>query len=207
MAGFLDLTGLSRFKSKLLEAIANVYVTKTAHSKALNLKVNKADLESEIKRVLGTLDTGIPVGAIMAFHDVPAGWLQCNGAAVSRTTYAALFAKIGTKYGSGNGSTTFNLPNLHHKFIEGTTTSSEVGKSVAAGLPNITGSTGSVVGYSGQSASGAFSRSDAGDATLQPGRLVTTASISFKASDSSSKYGGASSVQPPSLRLLACIKS
>jgi hypothetical protein len=139
MAGFLDLTGLSRFKSKLLEAIANVYVTKTAHSKALNLKVNKADLESEIKRVLGTLDTGIPVGAIMAFHDVPAGWLQCNGAAVSRTTYAALFAKIGTKYGSGNGSTTFNLPNLHHKFIEGTTTSSEVGKSVAAGLPNITG--------------------------------------------------------------------
>ena len=140
MAGFLDLTGLSRFKSKLLEAIANVYVTKTAHSKALNLKVNKADLESEIKRVLGTLDTGIPVGAIMAFHDVPAGWLQCNGAAVSRTTYAALFAKIGTKYGSGNGSTTFNLPNLHHKFIEGTTTSSEVGKSVAAGLPNISGS-------------------------------------------------------------------
>lgn len=73
--------------------------------------------------------------------------------------------------------------------------------------PNITGSTGSVVGYSGQSASGAFARSDAGDATLQPGRLVTTASISFKASDSSSKYGGASSVQPPSLRLLACIKS
>ena len=147
MAGFLDLTGLSRFKSKLLEAIANVYVTKTAHSKALNLKVNKADLESEIKRVLGTLDTGIPVGAIMAFHDVPAGWLQCNGAAVSRTTYAALFAKIGTKYGSGNGSTTFNLPNLHHKFIEGTTTSSEVGKSVAAGLPNITGELPSVERY------------------------------------------------------------
>ena len=78
---------------------------------------------------------------------------------------------------------------------------------VMFGRPNITGSTGSVVGYSGQSASGAFSRSDAGDATLQPGRLVTTASISFKASDSSSKYGGASSVQPPSLRLLACIKS
>ena len=139
MAGFLDLTGLSRFKSKLLEAIANVYVTKKANSEALNLKVNKSDLEAEIKRVLGTLETGIPVGAIMAFHDVPAGWLQCNGAAVSRTTYAALFAKIGTKYGSGNGSTTFNLPNLHHKFIEGTTTSSEVGKSVAAGLPNITG--------------------------------------------------------------------
>ena len=207
MAGFLDLTGLSRFKSKLLEAIANVYVTKTAHSKALNLKVNKADLESEIKRVLGTLDTGIPVGAIMAFHDVPAGWLQCNGAAVSRTTYAALFAKIGTKYGSGNGSTTFNLPNLHHKFIEGTTTSSEVGKSVAAGLPNITGEFPNNDNEYEKYYSGAFSigsvrlsgYSDAGDSTGQTGL--------FRASRSSSTYGSSTTVQPSSVRSLFCIKS
>jgi len=41
----------------------------------------------------------------------PTGWLICNGANVSRTTYAALFAVIGTTYGSGDGSTTFNLPN------------------------------------------------------------------------------------------------
>ena len=81
----------------------------------------------------------VPTGMISAFHTVPDGWLQCNGAAVSRTTYAALFAVIGTKYGSGDGSTTFNLPNLHHKFIEGTNTQSEVGQSVSAGLPNITG--------------------------------------------------------------------
>ena len=55
----------------------------------------------------------VPTGMISAFHTVPEGWLQCNGAAVSRTTYAALFAVVGTKYGSGDGSTTFNLPNLH----------------------------------------------------------------------------------------------
>ncbi len=207
MAGFLDLTGLSRFKSKLLEAIANVYVTKTAHSKALNLKVNKADLESEIKRVLGTLDTGIPVGAIMAFHDVPAGWLQCNGAAVSRTTYAALFAKIGTKYGSGNGSTTFNLPNLHHKFIEGTTTSSEVGKSVSAGLPNITGEFPNNDTEYEKYYSGAFSigsvrlsgYSDEGDSAGRTGL--------FRASRSSSTYGSSTTVQPSSVRSLFCIKS
>lgn len=42
---------------------------------------------------------------------VPAGWLECNGQAVSRTTYAGLFAVIGTTYGVGDGSTTFNLPN------------------------------------------------------------------------------------------------
>jgi hypothetical protein len=202
MAGFLDLTGLSRFKSKLLEAIANVYVTKTAHSKALNLKVNKADLESEIKRVLGTLDTGIPVGAIMAFHDVPAGWLQCNGAAVSRTTYAALFAKIGTKYGSGNGSTTFNLPNLHHKFIEGTTTSSEVGKSVAAGLPNISGSF--VAVFNGNGVSGAFSGNGSGRS--KNGTDWDGQKINFSASSSSGIYGKSSSVQPASIRCLAIIK-
>jgi microcystin-dependent protein len=42
----------------------------------------------------------------------PNGWLLCDGSAVSRTTYARLFSAIGTKYGSGNGSTTFNLPNF-----------------------------------------------------------------------------------------------
>lgn len=200
MAGFLDLTGLSRFKSKLLEAIANVYVTKTAHSKALNLKVNKADLESEIKRVLGTLDTGIPVGAIMAFHDVPAGWLQCNGAAVSRTTYAALFAVIGTKYGSGNGSTTFNLPNLHHKFIEGTNTTSEVGQSVSAGLPNITGTvTASWVG-----GTGAFK--DAGNGNCSDGELNGPTKIDFSASRASNLYGSSSTVQPAAVLSLLCIK-
>ena len=210
MAGFLDLTGLSRFKSKLLEAIANVYVTKTAHSKALNLKVNKADLESEIKRVLGTLDTGIPVGAIMAFHDVPAGWLQCNGAAVSRTTYAALFAKIGTKYGSGDGSTTFNLPNLHHKFIEGTNTTSEVGRSVSDGLPNITGNV-MVGGYQLMTSNhtGAFFGSDYGTADYH-GRDVrqnVPTTFGIDASRSSAVYGRSSTVQPASTRMLLCIKT
>jgi microcystin-dependent protein len=43
---------------------------------------------------------------------VPAGWLLCDGTAVSRTTYSSLFTAIGTAYGAGNGSTTFNVPNL-----------------------------------------------------------------------------------------------
>ena len=42
----------------------------------------------------------------------PAGWLLCNGQAVSRTTYANLFSVLGTAYGQGNGSTTFNVPDL-----------------------------------------------------------------------------------------------
>jgi microcystin-dependent protein len=57
--------------------------------------------------------------AVFPFNALPTGYLECNGAAVSRTTYAALFAKIGTTYGAGDGSTTFNLPDLRGEFIRG----------------------------------------------------------------------------------------
>lgn len=55
---------------------------------------------------------GVPIGAQMAYvgTTAPNGWLLCYGQAVSRTTYALLFAKAGTAYGAGNGTTTFNLP-------------------------------------------------------------------------------------------------
>lgn len=43
---------------------------------------------------------------------IPAGWLECNGQAVSRTTYAELFAQISTTFGAGNGTTTFNVPTI-----------------------------------------------------------------------------------------------
>lgn len=151
----------------------------------------------------------VPTGMISAFNNVPEGWLQCNGAAVSRTTYAALFAVIGTKYGSGNGSTTFNLPNLHHKFIEGTTTSSEVGKSVAAGLPNITGSIKPFdVACADFTASGALSGGKS--STPWNGKTAvsskTITDITFSASLSNSMYGAASDVHPASLRLIHCVK-
>lgn len=56
----------------------------------------------------------VPAGIIAptARSSAPTGWLLCDGSAVSRTTYAALFTAIGTTFGSGNGSTTFNVPNL-----------------------------------------------------------------------------------------------
>lgn len=50
---------------------------------------------------------------------IPAGWLKCNGAAVSRTLYAALFNVIGTTYGAGDGSTTFNVPDMRGEFLRG----------------------------------------------------------------------------------------
>lgn len=64
---------------------------------------------------------GVPAGAVMNFarNTPPTGWLKANGAAVSRTTYAALFAAIGTTFGVGDGSTTFNLPDLRAEFQRG----------------------------------------------------------------------------------------
>src|SRR5690606_27390333 len=63
----------------------------------------------------------LPVGVVVPFAGAtaPTGWLFCHGQAVSRTTYASLFALIGTTYGAGNGSSTFNLPDLRQRFILG----------------------------------------------------------------------------------------
>ena len=55
-----------------------------------------------------------PVGEITMYvaAAAPTGWLICDGSAISRTTYSNLYGVIGTTYGTGNGSTTFNIPNL-----------------------------------------------------------------------------------------------
>lgn len=97
----------------------------------------------------------VPVGmmAPYAADTPPEGWLVCDGSAVSRTTYSALFAKIGTKYGSGDGSKTFNLPNFINRTFWGGSSSGAV---KAAGLPNISGKLRSNTQWFSATASGAF---------------------------------------------------
>ena len=56
---------------------------------------------------------------VFAMNTAPNGWLKCNGFAANRTTYADLFAAIGTTYGAGDGSTTFDLPDLRGVFVRG----------------------------------------------------------------------------------------
>ena len=65
------------------------------------------------------LSAAVPTGVVQAFagNTLPNGWLLCDGSAVSRSAYAALYAVIGTTYGAGDGSTTFNLPNLVDKSV------------------------------------------------------------------------------------------
>lgn len=71
----------------------------------------------------------LPPGTIEIYskNTVPNGYLLCNGQTVSRATYANLFAAIGTKYGAGNGSTTFNVPNLSGRTVIGTGSSYALG--------------------------------------------------------------------------------
>ena len=154
------------------------------------------------------------VGVVQAFagSTTPDGWLLCDGSAVSRTTYAALFAVIGTTYGSGNGSTTFNLPNLVDKFVEGSATAGTV---KSAGLPNITGelitrATNYNVSSIISTANGAFSLSgnDQGkqDPVTQSSGQVERKKVNFNASASSSIYGNSTTVQPPAVTMRYIIK-
>ena len=64
----------------------------------------------------------LPAGLILPFGNTtaPSGYLACHGQAVSRTTYATLFAAIGTTWGTGDGSTTFNVPDFRGAFLRGT---------------------------------------------------------------------------------------
>lgn len=153
------------------------------------------------------------VGAVVAYagSTSPAGWLLCDGSAVSRTDYAALFAVIGTTYGTGDGSTTFNLPNLVDKFVEGSATS---GTEKAAGLPNITGSyEARPMGSNAANIFAGFNGAFANSTTTNNGSSMSTGSANqqfskttFDASRSSSVYGNSTTVQPPALTMRYIIK-
>ena len=158
----------------------------------------------------------VPSGTIIQFagKTIPDGYLSCNGALVSRTQFADLFAAIGTTWGTGDGKTTFKLPNMHHRFLEGTTTTSEVGKYVEAGLPNITGDVWHIAGTAGNGIgggeSGAMYRTKHGSSDVPSGQTGSANSydgVALNASTSSSVYSNSSTVQPAAIRLLQCIKS
>jgi microcystin-dependent protein len=86
----------------------------------------------------------LPSGMVMYFANTsaPTGWLECNGAAVARTTYSSLFAAIGTVYGPGDGSNTFNLPDARGMFLRGwasnTSTAAVVTGSIATTTLTVT---------------------------------------------------------------------
>lgn len=86
------------------------------------MSVNAVNSDGSLLRIAGgTLYADAPIGAIMPYGGAtaPSGWLLCQGQPVSRITYAELFAVIGTAFGTGDGSTTFNIPDLREATTKG----------------------------------------------------------------------------------------
>ena len=201
MAGYLDASGLKHFKRK------NDATYLGKQEKAASAKVADSVVWENVSG-RPDLSALIPPGTIIHYagRTVPSGWLICNGANVSRTDYAALFAAIGTIYGAGNGSTTFGLPNLNGRFFEGTTYTGSVGTYHSAGLPNISGTFTEHGNTSGMQCTGAFTGEARIGLKSNQGGAWDGGRVTLNSSRSSAVYGAASTVQPPSTALLACIK-
>lgn len=91
---------------------------------------------------------GVNTGLVVPWgnNSTPSGFLDCDGAAVSRTTYSALFAVIGTTYGVGDGSTTFNVPDLTDKVVVGKSPTKALASSGGANTVTSTGNIGGSAG-------------------------------------------------------------
>ena len=148
----------------------------------------------------------VPTGIVEFFagSKAPKGWLVCDGSAVSRTDYDELFEVIGTTYGAGEGSTTFNLPNLIDRFAGG---GKSVGTKKEAGLPNITGKVDSAWTAAFDSGTGCFSVQHlSGNPPAASTYRESNNRMILDASRSNPIYGSSDTVQPPSLVLLPIIK-
>ena len=128
----MTITNVGRVGINTINPTARLHVIDTSNNMPLRLEgltsgsvatdsVLVATSTGVVKRISLTNAVDNSVGAISIFpySAIPSGYLECNGQAISRTTYADLFAKIGTTYGTGNGSTTFNLPDLRGEFVRG----------------------------------------------------------------------------------------
>lgn len=156
-----------------------------------------------------------------AMSSAPTGWLKANGVAVSRTTYAALFASIGTTWGAGDGSTTFNLPDLRAEFVRGLDEGRGVdvgrvlGTAQAAAMLNHThtGTTSSNGAHNHgvnipQNTGDIDRGSSASSFSLDnPVAIPTDGAHTHTVTTGNPSAGGGSETRPLNVALLACIKT
>jgi microcystin-dependent protein len=102
--------------------------------------------QAEVTSAIASGSTVVGSEMTWATATVPTGWLEENGAAISRSTYSALFAVLGTTFGVGDGSSTFNLPDARGEFIRGWAHGSANDPDRAARTNRGDGTTGDVVG-------------------------------------------------------------
>lgn len=190
----------------------NYYVKSLVANNTYNFNENAGYIGTYWEKITASsaeLEQYYPIGGLVAFagNEAPNNYLICDGSAVSRSDYAQLFSKIGVTYGVGDGSTTFNLPNFVNRTFWGGTTSGAVKE---AGLPNINGTINYVRGVTTTSYnfSGAFSNSVARTAhqNMEDRQNSSDFTMDFDASRSSPIYGRTTTVQPPAVQTLICIK-
>lgn len=201
-----DAPAIVSHKSKIYRCVAaNTALAPIAPGTNSNYWLHIMD-ETDVKPIMSSFS-----GMIGWFAGTTAptdDWLVANGQEVSRTIYKGLFDYFGTLYGEGDGSTTFNLPNLVDRFPMGAT--SNVGTYVEPGLPNLTGRT-----YTNMMMKNTFVYEEEGSVFYQgdtrkaerseSGGSVTGSYIGFDASRSNPIYGASDTVQPPAVKLLPCI--
>ena len=194
--------------SNATESASGIVELATAAETIAGSDATRATHPAGVKAAIYAALTG-QVG-FFAMTTPPAGWLKADGAAVSRTTYAALFAAIGTTYGAGNGVSTFNLPQLGGEFIRcldngrGVDASRVLGSWQADASQKITGTLGGAVQYrAGTSpATGAFGNGSGGpygndNSGGDPSRYVDF--------DSSRVVRTADETRPRNVALLPCV--
>jgi microcystin-dependent protein len=154
--------------------------------------------------------------AYLGMSSAPTGWLKANGAAVSRSTYAALFSAIGTTYGTGDGSTTFNIPDLRGEFVRGfddgrgVDSGRAIGTAQGHGIPRMRGRFTDAHGNAAMDVAdtAGFTNPFIGvDSTAYRTALsVVTQNFAFIEFDSNRIIPASSDVRPRNVAMLACIK-
>lgn len=161
-------------------------------------------------------DTKAGTVAFFAQAAAPTGWLACDGTNVSRTTYAALFAAIGTTYGVGDGSTTFALPDLRGEFLRG----ADVGRGVDTGRVLGSGQNDNLPEHKHQVPIGvpngnifmrdtpAFGTGDTFTAqSTNGGNAADSSSRTYVLTDNVRSGSKSGEVRPRNVAMLACIKT
>lgn len=185
--------------------MGNFQVKQVANGTVSTDAVNKSQLDKATSEIDTTL-TAL-MNKLWSIGDIKASvkdanhnsWFLCDGQAINRVTYSELFDIIGTKFGAGDGTTTFNLPDYRGKFLRGLggDSAADVFTTQEEGLPNITASISNMVHIGGGGASGAMSATNKGDNGMGgSGSRAKNMDIAFDASKSNELFGKSSHVTP-----------
>ena len=204
-ADFLQLSGGTLTGTLTLDAAP------TADLQAATKKY----VDDEIADIPAATDL-TPAGTIIysARTTAPTGYIKANGAAVSRTTYATLFTAIGTLYGAGDGSTTFNVPDLRGEFIRGFDDSRGVdsGRSMGSSQTEMIGPHNHTINDSGHNhtvsdVQGPNDNTASGGSPVPAGGSSSTKTTSTATTGITINNNSGTENRPRNVALLACIKT